>query len=104
MSTSNKLKKKEMKNKILIILRLFKPCIFNVSSSFLVMRSKKKNCDEIKKINGKTSNKFEAAFNKDIKKGNKKLISKFLKKFISSKIFKITIKHKNIKEVINIFL
>ena len=98
------LKKNEDKNNILIILRLFKPWILSVSSSFLFIRSKKKNCEEIKKINGKTSNRFEGALNKDIKKGNKKFIFKFLKKFISSKIFKIIIKQKNIKDVINIFL
>ena len=38
------------------------------------------------------------------KKEKKKLTSKFLKKFISSKIFKIMIKHKNIKETVSIFL
>ena len=36
--------------------------------------------------------------------GIKKFTSKFLKKFISSKIFKIMIKHKNIKMKFIIFI
>ena len=92
------------KNNIFIILKLSRPWIFNVSNSFFVISSKKKNWEEIKKINGNISNKLDGVFSRDIQKGKKKLTSKFLKKFISSKIFKIMIKHKNIKETVSIFL
>ena len=94
----------EDKNNSLIILKLLSPCTFRVSNSFLDINSKKKNWVDIKNIKGKISNKLDGAFNNETKKGKKILVDEFLKKFTSSKIFKIIIKDKNTTETINIFL
>tara|TARA_B110001450_G_C17280119_1_gene343085 strand:+ start:108 stop:323 length:216 start_codon:yes stop_codon:yes gene_type:complete len=64
----------------------------------------KKNCVEIKKIKGKISKSVDGVFRAVNKKGSKKFTSIFLKKEISSKILKIKIKQRKIKEIVNIFL
>jgi hypothetical protein len=64
----------------------------------------KKNCVDIKKIKGKISKRVDGVFRAVNKKGRKKFVSIFLKKEISSKILKIKIKHKKIKEIESIFL
>tara|TARA_B110000438_G_scaffold287260_1_gene319355 strand:+ start:936 stop:1151 length:216 start_codon:yes stop_codon:yes gene_type:complete len=64
----------------------------------------KKNCVEIRKIKGKISKSVDGVFRAVKIKGRKKFESIFLKKEISSKILKIKIKHKKIKEIVSIFL
>ena len=66
-----------------------------------LIKSKKNNKAEIKKINGKISNKTEGAFERVKIKGNKKPTSNSLKNEISSNVFKIIIN--NIKSSLSVF-
>tara|TARA_Y100000389_G_C17408296_1_gene489348 strand:+ start:891 stop:1205 length:315 start_codon:yes stop_codon:yes gene_type:complete len=93
----------EVKNNRLIIFRLLNPLTLNTSSSLSLIKFKKNNKDEIKKINGKISNKTEGAFKKVKIKGTIKLTSELSKKEISSKIFKITINRRKTIETIASF-
>ena len=68
-----------------------------------LIKSKKNNKAEIKKINGKISNKTEGAFERVKIKGNKKPTSNSLKKEISSNVFKIIINNKKIIDTLSIF-
>ena len=77
---------------------------FNISSSLLLIKSRKNNKDEIKKTNGKISNKVEGALENVKKNGIKKLTFKFSKKEISSKIFKTIINDKKTNETLINFL
>ena len=103
MPTNINARKNEVKNNNFIIFRFPKPLIFKTSNSFLLISSKKKNCVEIKKIKGKISKSVDGVFRAVNKKGRKKLTSIFLKKEISSKILKIKIKQRKIKEIVSIF-
>ena len=73
------------------------PVIFNKLSSSFSWRLIKNNWDDIKKINGKTSNKIEGVFKNVRKRGNWIPTAYFSKKTISSKIFNKKLKTKNIK-------
>tara|TARA_B100000780_G_C21015665_1_gene406883 strand:+ start:385 stop:609 length:225 start_codon:yes stop_codon:yes gene_type:complete len=64
----------------------------------------KKPIVPIKKINGKISNKTDGMFNSVKKIGVVKATVIFLKKVISSRIFKITTKQKKKVLTLNIFL
>jgi len=70
----------------------------------LLIKSRKKNKEEIKKINGKISNKIEGELDKVKTKGSNKLTFRFSKKEISSNIFKININDRKIVETLIIFL
>ena len=87
----NKLTKNDVKNNILIILRLLKPLVFKTDNSSLFIKSKKKNWAVSKKIKGKTWKSIDGVFNKVIKTGKKNPRSEFLKKEISSNILVIII-------------
>jgi len=68
-----------------------------------LIKSKKNNKAEIKKIKGKISNKIDGELEKVKIKGNKKFTSKSLKKEISSNEFKTIIRVRKIIETLNIF-
>ena len=70
-----------------------------IISSFLSIRLKKKNWEEIKKINGKILYKIEGAFKKLSNNGTYKLALVSLKKLTSSNTFKIKIKIKKIEVI-----
>jgi len=74
-----------------------------MTNSFLSKISKKKLIVPIRIMNGKISNKTDNEFRKVKKMGNIKLTSLFLKKVISSRIFKIKTKHKKKILTINMF-
>ncbi len=76
---------------ILIIIKLVRPLYLKISNSFLSIRQIKKTCVDNKKINGSISNIIEGVFRNDKKIRYKKLISKFLKKSICSRILVIKI-------------
>ena len=83
----------------LIILELLKPKFLNEIFSFCSINFTKKNWVDIKNINGKISNIIDGIFKKVKNIGTPIETSKSLKKFISSKIFKIKAKVTKIKTV-----
>ena len=62
---------------IFINLKLSKPIFLKIISSLFSINCRKKNCEEIKNINGKISYKIDGAFNKFRSKGKNKLTSIF---------------------------
>ena len=68
-----------------------------------MIKSKKKNCVEIKKINGNISKSIDGALSSVKRNGKIILFSSFLKKEISSKTLKIIINDKKIDEITKIF-
>ena len=87
----------------LIILELFKPKFLNDIFSFCSINLIKKNCVEIKNINGNISNIIDGIFKKVKNIGIVIETSKSLKKFTSSKIFRINASDvKTINVLINV--
>ena len=84
-----------------IIFMLVNPKFLKIFSSFLSIISEKKYSVAIKNINGNISNRIEGEFNIVKKIGRLTLIlSTFLKKLNSSKIFKIIVIQKKTKVTI----
>jgi hypothetical protein len=90
----------EKRNKVVIIFRLLNPTFFNNVNSFLTNISLKNICVDRRKINGNSSNKIIGVFKKVKKYGVKIVVLIFLKKEISSNIFNIKIRLKNIKLIV----
>ena len=91
----------ELNDKIPINLRLLKLIFLKISSSSLSINLKKRNCVEIKKINGKVSYTIVGAVNKVSNNGYKVFTLISLKKETSSKIFKIIESEKKIRDTKN---
>ena len=90
-------------NNIFKILRLLKPLIFKISSSFLSIISRKKNWVPIRKIKGKISKRVAGVFKPLNIIGKYAFVWRSLKKLISSNKLRIKINVKKIKKVFKIF-
>ena len=85
-------------------MRLLNPTFLNNVNSFLINISLKNIWTDKRKIKGNNSNKIIGAFKNVKKYGVRKLVLIFLKKEISSNIFKIKIRLKKIKLILmNLF-
>ena len=93
-----KLKTKTETKIILKIFKLLNPNFLKAFNSSLSTILIKNIWTDIKNINGKISYSTDGLFKKVKIKGNAKLTSSSLKKFISSKIFKMHTKLKNINK------
>ena len=78
---------------------LAKPEYLKINNSSLSIILIKKNCVEIKKMNGSASKIIDGALRKDKNKGKKVWTSRFLKKVISSNKFTINTRLKKIKVI-----
>ena len=87
----------------LTILKLSIPLYLSISNSFFSTNSIKKNCVDIKKINGNISKRIDGVLINVNNIININFLSISLKKEISSKRFKIKLIRKKIKEIKIIF-